>query len=153
MDARRLANTPSSNGHGRRRRELSYDTAHAMQNWVLRAVKLGEEQLFCPSATQFWTPHSIRTFMPSATAVLGFEKSVRYASIEAQRIMSMQRTAVAELQKVERSTACSETLAQLDGFLSEQGEPKEARSRFSKSQERGVRTEVPRASEELTRQK
>ena len=30
---------PSSNGHGCRRRELSYDTASAMQNRVLRMVK------------------------------------------------------------------------------------------------------------------
>ena len=32
---------PSSNGHGCRRRELSYDTASAMQNRILRMVKLG----------------------------------------------------------------------------------------------------------------
>ena len=38
-------------GHGCRRRELSYDTASAMQNRVLRMVKLGDEPLFCPSAT------------------------------------------------------------------------------------------------------
>ena len=38
---------PSSNGHGCRRRELSYDTASAMQNRVLRRVRLGDEPLFC----------------------------------------------------------------------------------------------------------
>ena len=96
---------PSSNGHGCRRRELSYDTASAMQNRVLRMVKSSDEFLFCPSATRFWTPHSNRTFMPSATATLGFEKSVRdflggwsaqaserYARIAAQRFRNMQRT-------------------------------------------------------------
>ena len=55
---------PSSNGHGCRRRELSYDAASAMQNRVLRMVKSSDEFLFCPSATRFWTPHSNRTFMP-----------------------------------------------------------------------------------------
>ena len=43
---------PSSNGHGCKRRELSYETASAMQNRVLRMVKLGDEPLFCPSATR-----------------------------------------------------------------------------------------------------
>ena len=38
---------PSSNGHGCGRRELSYDTASAMQNRVLRMVRLGDEPLFC----------------------------------------------------------------------------------------------------------
>ena len=98
---------PSSNGHGCRRRELSYDTASAMQNRVLRMVKSSDEFLFCPSATRFWTPHSNRTFMPSATETLGFEKSFRdflggspaqaserYARIAARRIRNMQRTVV-----------------------------------------------------------
>ena len=126
---------PSSNGHGCLRRELSYDTASAMQNRVLRMVKSSDEFLFCPSAARFWTPHSERTFMPSATATLGFEKSVRdflggwsaqaserYARIAAQRIRNMQRTVVAELQKdLVDPLAEAETLVQFDGFLSEQG--------------------------------
>ena len=157
---------PSSNLHGCRRRELSFDTASAMQNRVLRMVKSNDEFLFCPSATRFWTPHSNRTFMPSATATLGFEKSVRdflggwsaqaserYAHIAAQRIRNMQRTVVAELQKdLVHPLAEAETLVQFDGFLSEQGVPEEERSRCVKLLERGVRTEVPRASGELQHQ-
>ena len=65
----------------------------------------------------------------------------------------MQRTVVAELQKgLSDPLAEAETLAQLDSFLSEQGVPEEERSRCSKRLERGVRTEVPRAPDELTRQ-
>ena len=44
----------------------------------------------------------------------------------------------------------AETLAQLDSFLSEQGVPEEEQSRCSKLLGRGVRTEVPRALDELT---
>ena len=152
---------PSSNGHGCRRRELSYDTASAMQNIVLRMVKIGDELLFCPSATRFWTPHSNRTFMPSATATLGFEKSVRdflggwsaqaserYARIAAHRIRYMQRTVVAELQKgFVDPLAGAETLVQFDGFLSEQGAPEEKRSRCVKLLERGVRRDEKRVRE------
>ena len=90
---------PSSNGHGCRRRELSYDTASAMQNRVLRMVKSSDEFLFCSSATRFWTPQSNRTFMRNARATLGFEKVSQLARIAAQRIWNMQRTVVAELQK------------------------------------------------------
>ena len=157
---------PSSNGHGCRRRELSYDTASAMQNRVLRMVKSNDEFLFCPSTTRFWTPHSNRNFMPSATATLGFEKSVRdflggwstqtserYARIAAQRIRNMQRTVVAEVQKdLVDPLAEAETLVQFDGFFSEQGVPEEERSRCVKLLERGVGTEVPRASGELQHQ-
>ena len=74
--------------------------------------------------------------MPSATAFLGFEKSVRffggwsaqaserYARIAVQRIRIMQRTVVAQLQKgLSDPLAEAETWAQLDEFLSEQGVP------------------------------
>ena len=104
--------------------------------------------------------------MPSATALLGFEKSVgdflggwsaqaseRYARIAAQRIRNMERTVVAELQKgLSDPLAEAETLAQLDEFLSGQGVPEEERSRCGMWLERGVRTEVPRAPDEFTRQ-
>ena len=104
--------------------------------------------------------------MPSATALLGFEKSVgdflggwsaqaseRYACIAVQRIRNIQRTVVAQLQKgLSDPLAEAETLAQLDEFFSGQGVPEEERSRCGMWLERGVRTEVPRALEELTRQ-
>ena len=60
---------------------------------------------------------------------------------------------VAELQKdLVDPLAEAETLVQFDGFLSEQGAPEEERSRCVKLLERGVRTEVPRASRELQHQ-
>ena len=164
--AERKGRLPTGLPHpGCRRRELSYDTASTMQSRVLRMVKIGDELLFCPSTTRFWTPHSNRTFMPSATATLGFvEKSVRdflggwsaqaserYARIAAQRIRNMQRTVVAELQKGSVDPlAEAETLVQVDGFLSDQGVPEEERSRCAKLLERGVGTGVPRAPDELT---
>ena len=65
----------------------------------------------------------------------------------------MQRTVVAELEKdLVDPLAEAETLVQFDGFLSEQGVPEEERSRCVKLLERGVRTEVPRASGELQQQ-
>ena len=94
---------PSSNGHGCRRRELSYDTASDMQNRVLRMVKIGDELLFCLSATRFWTPHSNRTFMPSSTAVCE-----RFLG---RLVSSSQRTTCAYSQPKESGT-CSAQLSQ-----------------------------------------
>ena len=60
---------------------------------------------------------------------------------------------VAELQKgLSDPLAEAETLAQLDSFLCVQGVPEEERSRCSKLLEGGVRTDVPRAPDELTRE-
>ena len=123
-----------------------------MQNWVLRMARLKDEQLFIQSATRFWTPHSNRTFLPTATAVLGFEKSVRdfLGAWSAQASENMQRTVVAELQKgLEDPLAEAETLAQFNEFLSAQGVPHQERNRCSKLLERSSATEVPRAPEEL----
>ena len=91
-------------------------------------------------------------FMPSATALLGFEKPVRdflggwsaqaserYGRIAAQRIRNMQRTVVGELEKgLSDPLAEAETLAQLDEFFSERGVLEEERSRCSTLLERSV---------------
>ena len=132
-----------------------------MQNRALRMARLEDEQLFSPSATRFWTPHSNRTFLPSATGKIrgdvlsgwSAQASGRHARISSQRIRNVQRTVVAELQTgLEDPLAEAETLAQFDEFLSAEGVPYQQRNRGSKLLERTSGTEVPRAPEELTTQ-
>ena len=49
-----------------------------MQNRVLSSLCLDGSRLFPFPLTQYWTPHSSRAYLPSATLVLEFPKSQRY---------------------------------------------------------------------------
>ena len=72
-----LMPAPSNNYQACIRRELRYDTAflQSSENYWHR-LKIGGEQPLQHIA-KFWTPHSGRTFMPSATAALGVDKGER----------------------------------------------------------------------------
>ena len=58
---------PSGNYKGCVRRELRYDTAHALQIKVLQSLKVRGEPLLSQQTAQYWTPHSGRNFLVSAT--------------------------------------------------------------------------------------
>ena len=157
---------PSSNGRGCRRRELSYGTMSAMQNRVLRMVKLCEVSLFPrPHGSGRRTQTGLSC--PEQPRCLGFEKSVRdflggLVSSSQRAIRMHCRSKESGTYSAQLSQNCrkdcpdplaeAETLAQLDEFFSGQGVPEEERSRCSKLLEGGVRTDVPRAPDELTRQ-
>ena len=72
-----LLPSPSENFQGCIHKELRYDTAFAIQHRVLLTLTADGEQLFAPHMPQFWTPHSGRTFLPSAAAALGCDKAER----------------------------------------------------------------------------
>ena len=57
--------------------EMRYESGYGLQNRVLLHLQSDGEPLHIPGTTQFWTLHSGRAFLPSATALVGFEKSDR----------------------------------------------------------------------------
>ena len=55
-----------------------YDMGFAIQGRLLAQISDATQHHLIPHpAVHFWTPHSSRTFMPSATSALGFPKSDR----------------------------------------------------------------------------
>ena len=57
--------------------ELLYSTGFALLNKLLCSLHFPSTQLLVPQLAQFWTPHSRRSFLPSCTSILGFDKSQR----------------------------------------------------------------------------
>ena len=51
-----------------------------MQNRVLSSLQLGGSLKFCHPVTQYWTPHSRRSSLPSATLLLDFLENQRDCS-------------------------------------------------------------------------
>ena len=114
-----LLPAPATNYQGCLRREIRYDTAFAIQRKVLSSQKIGGE-----GPLQFWTPHSGRTFMPSATAALGIEKGERNylggwsAQVSKRRISNMQKMVINSLQQnFHNPLAEEETLEASEDFL------------------------------------
>ena len=64
-----LMPSPSENFQGCIHKELCYDTAFAIQHRVLFALSANGERLFDTHMPQFWTLHSGRAYLPSATGV------------------------------------------------------------------------------------
>ena len=102
-------------------KEMRYDTAYALQNRVLTLARSGNEKLFKVAITNYWTTHSGRCFLPSATAALKYEKSQRdflggwsargsdvYARIARVRIGNLQNAVISALQ----STALHDPIAE-----------------------------------------
>ena len=101
---------PANNYKGCVRRELRYDTAHALQSKLLQSLKVRGEPLLNHQTAQFWTPHSGRNFLVSAASALGVPKpdrdmlggwaaqqSDRYIRVSRSRIMQVQRQVIAAL--------------------------------------------------------
>ena len=88
--------------------ELRYDMGFAIQGRLLAQLSDATQHHVIPHpAVHFWTPHSSRTFMPSATSALGFpksdrdylggwaaENSDRYARVARLKIQTMQKAVV-----------------------------------------------------------
>ena len=68
---------PSVNLRCCRRAELKYDQGYALQNRVLRELKVAGLKMFQHPITNFWTPHSGPAYLPTATQVLAFPKEER----------------------------------------------------------------------------
>ena len=129
-----LLPAPSSNFQGCLRRELRYDTAAAIQRRVISSLEISGDKPLCLLA-KFWTPHSGRAFMPSATAALGVDKterdylggwsaqgSDRYARVAKRRISNMQKLVVKALQQEgQDKLAEEETIEALEEFMASTG--------------------------------
>ena len=72
-----LLPSPTTNLLGFRKQLLRYDTAFALQIRAFRSLRSASGPLLFPTRTHFWTPHSGRTFLPSATTALGYPKTDR----------------------------------------------------------------------------
>ena len=88
-----------SNYRGCRKQELCCDFAHALQNRLLGSLIDGPERLFRLLVTQFWTEHSCRAFMPSATSQLVSTGEDRCARVAVRRVTNVQRVALRMTQK------------------------------------------------------
>ena len=64
----------ASNCNGCLWKQLPYDTGFAIQNRVLAPLQFDGQCSLTRSAASFWTPHSARSFFPSATAALSVPK-------------------------------------------------------------------------------
>ena len=97
--------SPSGNYRGCMRRELKYSVGAAVQAKILANFQFRQQQLFDHRVAHFWTPHSGRNFMPSASAAMGYQKSDRdvlggwsaqgsdrYTRLARRRISAMQVT-------------------------------------------------------------
>ena len=67
--------SPATDLSGAITKEMRYETGYGLQNRVLLQLNVDEERLHIPGTTQFWTPHSGRAFLPSATALRQTETS------------------------------------------------------------------------------
>ena len=125
---------PATIFHGCGRLEWRYDPVFALQTRFLSALEVGGPLLLClTNSPHFWTRHSGRTFLPSATAALRFDTPDRdyqggcsahishpCARRATRRITDMQRALVAALQqRASDSFEERESLEQLDAFLKE----------------------------------
>ena len=137
-----LLPAPSVNLRGCRRAELKYDQGYTLQNRVLREFQIANSKMFQRPVTNFWTPHSGRTYMPTATQVLAFPKEERdflggwlaqagdrYARTARRKIANMQRTVAREIRtKSAGRLAEEETSRSLQDFLETEGLPEAERN-------------------------
>ena len=114
--------------------ELRYDMGFAIQGRLLAQLSDSSQQHLIPHpAVHFWTPHSSRTFMPSATSALGFpksdrdylggwaaENSDRYARVSRLKIQTMQKAVVQSISNPssEDPLGEAETLTHLEQHFS-----------------------------------
>ena len=159
-----LMPAPASHCQSCRKLELRYDASFAMKNRVLRMLARNGVPVFHSSSTRFWTPHSGRTFLPSATAALGFLKSERdflggwcaqasdrYARIAIRRITNMQRSVITALQsQAVDPLAEDESIRDSDAFMESQSLDASQRTLCYKSLDSVKLFEAPHSQEELT---
>ena len=132
--------SPSMNYHGVTRTELRYSIAHAMLGRVLGTLTLDGIRLFPFQIQQYWTPHSSRAFLPSATLILNFPKSQRdflggwnpqasdrYARTARRAITVMQKAVVRAIHSRKTDPLSEKDLAEhVEQYLSEQCVPQDS---------------------------
>ena len=135
-----LLPSPSTNYHGVTRTELRYSIAHAMLGRVLGTLTLDGIRLFPFQIQQYWTPHSSRALLPSATLILDFPKSQRdflggwnpqasdrYARTARRAITAMQKAVVRAIHSRKTDPLSEQDLAEhFEQYLSEQRPPQDS---------------------------
>ena len=159
-----LLPTPATNLGGVLRAELRYDTGFAILNRTLSAVRLKDGSEVPSALAVFWTPHSGRAFMPSASAALNFPReernflggwqaqaSDRYARVARLRVQNIQKAVVRTFQEQVQGDPLgeSETFTHMEEFLVTKGCSEERRKRLLDALQRWDVAAVARAQEEL----
>ena len=131
-----LLPTPATCLGGVVQAELRYDTGFAILSRTLSAASLKDGSELPLALAAFWTPHSGRAFMPSASTALNFTReernflggwqaqaSDRYARLAKLRVQNMQRVVVRTLQGPAEGDPLgeAETFAHMEEFLIEKG--------------------------------
>ena len=104
-----LLPAPTNNFQGFKVKELKYSTAFAVQTHIISTATYRGLRIFGISTGHYYTPHSGRNFMPSAAAVLGFNKSERdvlggWAADGSQRYTRTAKYKIAQMQIAVAST-------------------------------------------------
>ena len=127
--------------------ELRFDIGFSMQQRVLASLRIGTAAPFSKSVVPFWTPHSARSFLPSATAALGVQReqrdylggwsakgSDRYSRVALKMIANVQKMVItAQLSTAADPFSEAETLGQLDDYLCSKGASPVEREKFFKT--------------------
>ena len=144
-----LLPAPSSNCSGCLQKELRYDIGSAMQNRVLSSLRFADQNSLTRSVASFWTPHSARTFLPSATAALGVPMEQRdylggwvaqgsdnYSRVAARMFSNLQKLVISARQSSSGDPfAEADTASQLDDHLCPKGYSVEDRAKCFKGLE------------------
>ena len=139
-----LLPAPTLKLRGCRRAELKYEQGYALQNRVLREIKVDGTKMFRHPVTTIWTPHSGRAYLPTAAQILEFSKeerdflggwlaqaSDRYARSARRKIVNMQRAVAREIRtKCPGRLAEEETSLTSHDFLKAKGLPEAERNDY-----------------------
>ena len=119
-----LLPAPSTNYHGVVHSELRYAIAYAMQNRVLSSISIDGSGVFSFPVTHYWTPHSSRSYLPSATLLLDFptlqrdclggwnaQASDRYVRTACRSIINMQRAFIRAVHSAKPDSLAEQDLA------------------------------------------
>ena len=154
---------PSSNCSGCIQKEIRYDIGSAMQNRVLSSLRFADQNSLTRSVASFWTPHSARTFLPSATAALGVPKeqpdylggwspqgSDNYSRAAARMISNFQKLVISSRQSSSGDPfAEADTASQLDDHFCPKGYSVEDRAKCFKGLESTILLRPQEELEEL----
>ena len=135
-----------------------------MQNRVLSSLNFNDQQSLTRTSASFWTPHSARSFLPSATAALGVPKDQKnylggwsaqgsdsYTRVAARMITNLQKLVIKASQSpAEDPFAEAETSKQFDDHLCSMGYSPEDRALCFKGLERPNPQRPPQEPEELS---
>ena len=130
-----LLPTPATCLGGMVQAELRYDTGFAILSRTLSAASLKDGSELPLALGAFWTPHSGRAFMPSASTALNFTREERLASsarVAKLRVQNMQRAVVRTLQGPAEGDPLgeAETFAHMEEFLIAKGCSEELRTKL-----------------------